>query len=119
MKKNRHLLLRESRHQFGDTFRTTVVERGKRSIPFMPGLFFIVLGALVLFVPKLLIAAFAGLFLFLGALLCYGGWKFMQFRHQLSNVAKQLEGKIQIQTFQVRMPEDGSGESDQKKIVYH
>jgi hypothetical protein len=92
---------------------------GQRSFPFLPGLAFILLGLLVLFAPRLLITAVAGLLFLVGGLLCFVAWKFIQFKRQLASLTRELDGKIQVQAFHVRNSDATVVEVEEKKIVYH
>jgi hypothetical protein len=98
----------------------TLVQRGKLSFPFLPGAFFIAVAALVLVAPRLVIAAIAGLLLFVGVMLCFLAWKFLQFKKQITAMTKNLEGRIQVHQFHVHPGNrDEGGEMDSKKIVFH
>ena len=99
--------------------RENLVKQGTRSFPFLPGVVFLGLGLLVIAAPRLIIAALAGILLFLGALFCFVAWKFIQLKRRFTAMARDLEGKIQVQAFQVRPRSDESTETDSKKIVYH
>jgi hypothetical protein len=96
-----------------------VARSSRRSFPFIPGLVFIVLGLLVLFAPRLLIAAIATVLFLIGGLLCFVAWKFMQFRRQLTTFARDLEGRIQVQAFHVKEPKSPFTDAEDKKIIYH
>ena len=96
-----------------------VAKSGRRSFPFLPGLAFIVLGVLVLFAPRLLIAAVATVLFIIGSLLCFVAWKFVQFKRQLSNLTRELDGKIQVQAFHVKTADEPLSSADEKKIVFH
>jgi hypothetical protein len=100
-------------------FKLGVTQSGRRSFPFIPGLAFIVLGLLVLFAPRLLIAAIATVLFMIGGLLCFAAWKFVQFKRQLTNLARDLDGRIQVQAFHVKEPKTPSSDGDDKKIIYH
>jgi hypothetical protein len=103
---NRHLKVR-------------VVQSGRRSFPFIPGLAFILLGLLVLFAPRLLVAAIATVLFLIGGLLCFVAWKLGQFKRQLTNLARDLDGRIQVQAFHVKEPRTNVADEDEKKIIYH
>ncbi len=96
-----------------------VARSGRRSFPFIPGLVLIVLGLLVLFAPRLLIAAIATVLFLVGGLLCFVAWKFMQFKRQLTTLARDLEGRIQVQAFHVKDPKSPFPDDEEKKIIYH
>ena len=91
----------------------------KRSFPFFPGMFFIVLGILVVLMPKLLIAALSAFLLFVGGLLCYGAWKLSQFKKKIEGLAKHLDGKVIVKSFDMREPMPRDIEVDDKKIIFH
>lgn len=100
-------------------FTVKVARSGRRSFPFLPGLAFIVLGLLVLFAPRLLVAAIATVLFLVGGLLCFVAWKLVQFKRQLMNVARNLDGRIQVQAFQMKDSSGASTDEDDKKIIYH
>jgi hypothetical protein len=77
------------------------------------------LGLLVLFAPRLLIAAVATVLFLIGGLLCFVAWKLMQFKRQLSTLARGLEGRIQVQAFHVKDPKGPLSDTEDKKIIYH
>jgi hypothetical protein len=99
--------------------RENLVKQGTRSFPFIPGVLFLGLGLLVIAAPRLVIVALAGILLFLGALFCFVAWKFIQLKNRFAAMTRDLEGKIQVQAFQVRPRPETSVETDSKKIVYH
>jgi len=108
--------------QFGtqnQTLKVRVLGSSRRSFPFAPGLAFIVLGLLVLFAPRLLIGALAAVLFLIGGLLCFLAWKFVQFKRQLTNFAKDLEGRIQVQAFHMKEPKITVSDTEEKKIIYH
>jgi hypothetical protein len=92
---------------------------GQRSFPFIPGLLLMALALIVVFAPKLLLGAIALILFMLGAFLCFVAWKFMQFRQHLSRLAKDLEGKIQVQAFHVQNGDIEVTERDSKKVIFH
>lgn len=97
--------------------RDNLAAKSKRSFPFIPGLFFITLGILVVLAPRLIIAALAGVLLFVGALLCFLAYKFIQFQKKIVNLSKEMESKVQFQSFEIRPRH--SEEVESKKIVFH
>jgi hypothetical protein len=101
--------------------RREITRQGRRSFPFLPGAFFILLGVVVLTAPRLFFAVLAAMFFFVGFVFCYLAWKFLSFKRQLTGLTRELEGKIQVQAFHVRPPdvETSETDSDGKKIVYH
>lgn len=102
-----------------NSFRLSVPARGKRGLSFLPGLFFIALGLLVVFAPRLLIGAVAAVFVFVGLLFCYAAWKVVQFKRKLRTIAKDVESKFGVQGFQIRQPDIEVEPGDYKKIVFH
>jgi hypothetical protein len=97
--------------------RENLAAKSRRSFPFIPGLFFISLGILVVLAPRLVIAALAGILLFVGALLCLFAYKFMQFQKKITSLSKQMESKVQFQGFE--MQSRRGEEAETKKIVFH
>ena len=97
--------------------RSDLRRHSRRSFPFIPGVFFLALGMIVLLAPKFFVAVLASVFFFIGFIFCYAAWKFIQFKRQIVQLTRDLDGKIQVQAFHVHRPE-GEG-SDDKKIVYH
>lgn len=97
--------------------RENLATRGKRSFPFVPGLFFISLGVLVILAPRLIIAALAGLLLFVGALLCFIAYKFIQFQKKVIDLSKQMESKVRSNSFEIRP--NPNNEVEPKKVVFH
>jgi hypothetical protein len=96
-----------------------VPARSKRGLSFLPGLFFIALGLLVVFAPRLLIGAVAAVFVFIGLLFCYAAWKVVQFKRKLRIIAKDVEAKFKVEEFQIRQPDIEVDPADYKKIVVH
>lgn len=97
--------------------RENLAAKSRRSFPFIPGLFFISLGILVVLAPRLIIGALAGILLFVGALLCLFAYKFIQFQKKITNLSKQMESKVQFHNFEIRPNRGDNLES--KKIVFH
>ena len=89
---------------------------------FAPGVLFVVLGCMVLIAPQFLLALGAVFFLLVGVLLVFAGWKLMQLKRKVEAIAKNIEGRISVQTLQVRAPVDQFSvprEEQQKKIILH
>lgn len=99
----------------------SLVGHGKRSFPFAPGILLMAFALIVVCAPRLLLGALAFILFSFGALLCFLAWKFMQFKSHLNRLAKDLEGKIQVQAFEVQNGdiEVEVGEVDSKKVVFH
>jgi Flp pilus assembly protein TadB len=131
--------MRKRQKVIDSSFGTIVIESGRRSFPFLPGVLFLVLGSLVLFAPKLIMVALAAVLFLVGASLCFLAWKFLQFKRQLSRLSRDLDGRIQVQAFHIKdgvlrgggirerdlresaLGESGDGglRSDEKKIIIH
>jgi len=97
----------------------SLVDHGQRSFPFIPGMLLIALALVVVFAPKLLLAAVAVILFMLGAFLCFVAWKFIQFKQHLSRLAKDLEGKIQVQAFHVQNGDSEIVDPESKKVIFH
>ena len=99
--------------------RENLAKQGKRSFPFVPGLFFLCLGILVVAAPRLIIAAIAGVLLFVGALLCFIAYKFVQLQKRFTTMSKDMESRFQMHSFEIRPSPQEKGDVDSKKIVFH
>jgi len=75
---------------------------------------------MVLWAPKLIIAAIAALFFLVGSVCCYLAWKFVRFKRQLTSFTRSLEGRVQVHAFRGN-PRDQviEVETEEKKIIYH
>ena len=94
--------------------------RCKRSVAFVPGAFLIALGLLVVFFPRFFLVAVAAVLIFFGVLLSCIAWKLMETKKRLTSLVKDLEGKIQVQNFEIRAGDfKPTEESQSKKIIYH
>lgn len=90
------------------------------SVPFVPGIGFILLGALIFLAPKFFLAAVAGFFIIVGAVCCYVAWKFMSFKKHVSKLADELHNSVDLRSFQAQNSDDiDITESDDKKIFFH
>jgi hypothetical protein len=96
-----------------------MVSKGKKSIPFVPGLLFIALGVTVLLFPRFFMAVLAVCFLAIGALMCYLAYKFMMLRKQLNSLAKNMESSLYGASFRRPKPDIEVLDAEGEKIVYH
>jgi hypothetical protein len=99
--------------------RENLAKQSKRSFPFVPGLFFLGLGMLVVFAPRLILAVIASVLLFIGALLCFLAWKFVQLQKRFAAMSKNMESRFQVSSFEIRPSREERGEPESKKIVFH
>lgn len=105
--------------RFDDLYRGKLPELRRNSIWVLPGGFFLLLGVVVLLAPKLVLAVIASFCLFVGAVLCYCGWKLMQFKARVEKVVRQFDGKILVQGINVQPNPGEDSPPEQKKIVFH
>ena len=92
-----------------------------RSAFLIPGAFFLAIGLAALFAPKFLLALIAGVFLFVGVLLCIVGWKLFHLKRRVEEMARGFSGKIYVQGIQVEDPfeTEFTVDEDDPKITYH
>ena len=95
------------------------VSKGRKGIPFIPGLLLIALGVTVLLFPRFFLTVLAVCFVAIGALLCYFAYKFMLLRKQLNSLAKNMEGSLYGSSFKRTKPDIEVLDADGEKIVYH
>ena len=67
---------------------------------FGPGLFFLLIGCVALIAPKLLLAALAGFFLFIGISLSYFAWKLVSMKSKLEKSFDNFKNNVTIHAFQ-------------------
>ena len=97
-----------------------ISERSRRSVAFIPGAFLITLGLVVVFFPRFFLLAVSAALIFFGVLLSCLAWKLIETKKRLTALVKDLEGKIQVQNFEIRAGDFKTLEENQsKKIVYH
>lgn len=97
-----------------------IIVKGRKSVIFLPGLFFILMALAVIVAPRFVLGILAGLLLFVGFTLCLIAWKFLQLRDKFATVTKTFGGKVQFQGFQIRDAADFDDlDSDEKKIIFH
>lgn len=100
-------------------YRQVLPEVRRSSIWLTPGVFFILLGLAALLAPEFVIAVVAGFCLFVGAMLCFLGWKLVQFKSRVDRVLQQFDGRIFIQGVSVQPQGSQEEPEDQKKIILH
>jgi LPS O-antigen subunit length determinant protein (WzzB/FepE family) len=83
---------------------------------FSPGVFFILLGLVTVFFPRLILLVVALVFAFVGLGLSFLAWKIYQARKKFEQIAKQFQG-IQVQAMKVH-PQTVVEESDDS-ITFH
>ena len=109
-----------SKHPFAQhRITVSLANHSQRSFPFIPGLLLMSLAVVVVFAPKLLLAALASILFIFGALLCFLAWKFLQFKQQIARLTKDLQGKVQVQAFHVQGGDIEIVEPETKKVVFH
>jgi hypothetical protein len=97
-----------------------VVTVSPQSVPFMPGIGLILLGAVIFFAPKFFLAAVATFFVLLGVAACYVAWKFLSFKRQVTKMAQEFQHNVEVRAFQVQNHDDiDITELDNKKTYYH
>ena len=112
--------MRVDRFQFrpdGSTF--VVMSKSKKGIPFLPGLFLIALGVVVLLFPRFVLAALALFFVLIGSLLCFFAYKFIMLRKQLNSLAKNVESSFYSASIRSSKPDIDVTDTESDKIVYH
>jgi hypothetical protein len=98
---------------------SVVINKGQRTIPFLPGLVVLGLGVVLLVAPRLVLGALAFCLLTLGIFLCYVAYKFVSLRKQLNSLAKSMESSLYTGSFRTTKPEGDVIEIESGKIVYH
>ena len=90
-----------------------------KSIPFLPGLFLMALGAVLFLAPKFFLAAVSSFLILLGFAFCYVAWKLISLKKQVSRLAEELRNTVEIRAFQVQNDDIDISEIDSKKIFFH
>lgn len=91
----------------------------QESIAFIPGVFFILMGLATLIAPNFFIGLLAGFFLFLGAIMCFCGWKIVRLRQRFVKLAREFEGRIIIQGVDLSPQFEQEEYREAKKIILH
>jgi uncharacterized membrane protein len=86
---------------------------------FVPGVCLVLMGIVALLAPRFILALVAGLFLFLGAVLCVVALKVAQIQRKFTRMAREFEGRIVVHGVNVVPQTDIQVEPVSKKIVYH
>lgn len=89
---------------------------------YVPAMFFVSVGLVALAAPSLIHILLALTFLFIGMLLWFVAWKFVQLKRKFDGFMKQFDGKVMIQGLNLQDPLEFGEEkekSEGKKIVYH
>jgi hypothetical protein len=91
---------------------------------FTPGALVIALGVMMFVAPQFLVYIGAAFLLLVGTLLMFLGWKLLVLKRKVETLVKNIEGKIYVQTTQVRSPIDQmeslhEEQQQQKKIIFH
>ena len=99
---------------------TKVVTFSPHSVPFIPGIGLILLGAVILLAPKFFLAAVAAFFVLLGAAACYLAWKLVRFKRQVSKLAEEFQHTVEVRAFHPQNNDDiDITEFDGKKTYLH
>lgn len=98
---------------------SVVINKGQRTIPFLPGLLVLGLGIVLLVAPRLVLGALAFCLLTLGIFLCYVAYKFVMLRKQINTLAKSMESSLYTGSFRTSKPDGDVIEIESGKIVYH
>lgn len=96
-----------------------LMKRSKRSIPFVPGLMLVLLGATVLLAPRLIFYALGILLVFLGVLFWAVAWKVMQLRQKFIAIQKNLDSRIEVHQVRMRQAPIEVEEDPDVKITFH
>ncbi len=89
-------------------------------IAFLPGAFFLALGALVAAAPAFITAATAALFVFIGVFLSLVAWKLLELYDRLHGLSRDLRAQIVVHGVTLEKGPRGDVHApDSKKIVYH
>ncbi len=108
-----------NRTNWNSLFSTPVVRGSQKGVPFVPGVLLIVLGLVVLFAPRLVLATIALCLLVVGGVCCYVAYKLVAFRRQVQALTKTFEGSFQASGFHSRKPDIDITELESKKIIFH
>ena len=111
---------------FSDRIAATVLSRREEVFVVSPGLVLLLIGIGILLFPRLFLALVATFIVVVGALLCFIGWKFLQFKRKVMKMAKDFEAKVYVQGVQVgrgmddvEQFSDKVTELDVKKFILH
>lgn len=97
-----------------------VITFSPQSVPFLPGVGLILLGAVIFFAPKLFLAAVATFFVLIGVAACYIAWKFLAFKRQVTKLAEEFKNSVEVRAFHVQNSDDiDITEIDNKKTFLH
>jgi hypothetical protein len=97
-----------------------VVTLSPQSVPFMPGIGLILLGAVIFLAPKFFLAAVAAFFVLIGVAACYIAWKFLSFKKQVSKLAEEFQHSVEVRAFHVQNNDDiDITEINNKKTYLH
>lgn len=86
--------LSKSAHKSQSTFT-------RQAMFFTPGIFLLMIGALIIFIPGLFRILLAGALIFFGVIFSYAAWKFIQLKRNFHQAVRTLEGQIIIQGMNV------------------
>lgn len=73
----------------------------KQALFFTPGIFLLMIGALIIFIPGLFRVLLAGALIFFGIVFSFAAWKFIQLKRNFHQAVRTLEGQIIIQGMNV------------------
>jgi hypothetical protein len=112
--------MRNNSNQWKHFSTSKVVTFSPQSVPFMPGIGLILLGAVIVLAPKFFLAAVAAFFILLGVAACYIAWKFLAFKRQVSRLAEEFQNSVDVKAFHVQNNDDiDITEIDNKKTYLH
>lgn len=98
---------------------STVMQKGQRSFPYIPGLLLILLGIAVIVAPKLVLSIAAAFIMVIGGVLCYLAYKIIGLRKQFRSLAKNFQAPMYGETFGSEKPDIDITEFEEKKIILH
>lgn len=98
---------------------STVMQKGQRSFPYIPGLLLILLGIAVIVAPKLVLGIAAAFIMVIGGALCYLAYKIIGLRKQFKTLAKNFQGPMYGENFSSEKPDIDITEFEEKKIILH
>jgi hypothetical protein len=112
--------MRNSKNHWKHLSAGKIITVSPQSVPFMPGVGLIILGAIIFLAPKFFLAAVATFFVLVGVAACYVAWKFMSFKRQVTKLAQEFQHTVDIRAFQVQNHDDiDITDIDTKKTYYH
>ncbi len=99
-------------------------EQRSAAFIFSPAVFFLLIGLLTILAPGLILALIASVFVFIGLVLGTLAWKFLKFKKKVEQVAKDFEGRIQVQSLNIEDAEfvdieDDDFDEPSRKIILH